>query len=44
MSQIVDQARLDANWRAITAELDAPRPSLLERLLGRVGVPGHVTA
>lgn len=43
MSQIVDQARLDANWRAITAELDAPRPSILERLLGRIGVPGHIS-
>ena len=43
MSQIVDQPRLDANWRAITAELDAPRPSSLERVLGRVGVPGHVS-
>jgi hypothetical protein len=43
MSQIVGQVRLDANWRAITAELDAPKPSILERLLGRIGVPGHVT-
>jgi hypothetical protein len=43
MSQIVDQVRLDANWRAITAELDAPKPSILERLLGRFRVPGHVT-
>ncbi len=43
MNPTVDQARLDANWRAITAELDAPRPSVLERLLGRLGVPGHVT-
>lgn len=43
MKRIVDQARLDANWRAITAELDAPLPSRVERLLGRFGVPGHVT-
>jgi hypothetical protein len=43
MNQIVDQARLDGNWRAITAELDAPKPSALERLLGRLRVPGHVT-
>lgn len=42
MSDVVDQARLDANWRAITAELDAPRASILERLLRRVRVPGHV--
>lgn len=43
MTRIVDQARLDANWRAITAEFDAPRPSLVERLLRRLRVPGHVT-
>jgi hypothetical protein len=43
MTRIVDQARLDANWRAITAELDAPRPGTVERLLRRVRVPGHVT-
>jgi hypothetical protein len=42
MSQIVDRARLDANWRAITAELDAPRRGMLERALVRVRVPGHV--
>ena len=42
MSQGVDQARLDANWRAITAELDAPRPSAVERALRRARVPGHV--
>lgn len=43
MSHIVDQARLDANWRAVTAELDAPKPGRLERVLRRVGVPGHVS-
>lgn len=42
MSNVVDQARLDANWRAITAEIDAPRASMLERALRRVRVPGHV--
>lgn len=31
------QARIDANWRAITFELDAPQPSRLERVLRRVG-------
>ncbi|MGH1504737.1 MAG: zf-HC2 domain-containing protein [Acidimicrobiales bacterium] len=35
----VDPARIDANWRAITFDLDAPRPSWTERLLRRVGVP-----
>jgi hypothetical protein len=39
----VDQSRIDANWRAITAELDAPRPVRLERVLRRVGVPSWVT-
>jgi hypothetical protein len=43
MSRIVDQARLDANWRAIIAELDAPRASRMERVLRRAHVPGHVT-
>jgi hypothetical protein len=42
VSNVVDQSRLDANWRAISAELDAPRPSVLERALRRVRVPGHV--
>lgn len=31
--------RLDANWRAITAELDVPRPGPIERVLGALGVP-----
>jgi hypothetical protein len=35
----VTQARIDANWQAITVELDAPRPGRIERLLARVGVP-----
>jgi len=43
MSQLVNQARLDANWNAISAELDAPRVSVAERLLGRLRVPGHIT-
>lgn len=34
----VDPARIDANWRAITFELDAPRPSWTERALRRFGV------
>lgn len=32
------QARIEANWRAITFELDAPTPSRLERMLTRIGV------
>ena len=43
MNQLVNQVRLDANWSAISAELDAPKASVVERLLGRLRVPGHVT-
>ena len=39
---VVDQRRIEANWRAITAELDAPRPALIERILRRAQIPGHV--
>ena len=39
----VDQARLDANWRAINIELDAPQPVRIERMLRRVGMPTHIT-
>ncbi len=39
----VEQSRIDANWRAITIELDAPRPGLVERALRSVGLPSDVT-
>ena len=39
----VDRARLDANWRAIEIELDAPRPSRVEAWLRRVGVAAWAT-
>ncbi len=39
----IDPARLDANWRAIEIELDAPRPSRIERMLRSVGVPAYAT-
>jgi hypothetical protein len=39
----VDPARLDASWRAITAELDAPRPGVVERALRRLGLPASTT-
>lgn len=39
----IDAARLDANWRAITAELDAPRASRMERLLRFTRVPARAT-
>lgn len=35
----VDPNRIDANWRAIRIELDAPRPTRLERLLRLVRLP-----
>ena len=43
MNQIVSQVRLDANWSAISAELDAPQASIAERFVGRLGVPGHIS-
>lgn len=39
----IDPARIDANWRAITIELDAPRPGRMERLLRAAGLPSSVT-
>jgi len=39
----VDPARIERNWSAITAELDAPAPSRVERMLGRLGVPPHLS-
>ncbi len=42
-SSPVGRARLDANWQAIEIELDAPRPSRIEALLRRIGVPAWAT-
>ena len=39
----IDPARIEANWRAITVELDAPVPGRMERFLRRAGLPSHVT-
>ncbi len=39
----IDQDRIDRNWRAITIELDAPRPGRFERLLRFFGLPAHMT-
>jgi hypothetical protein len=36
-------ARLDRNWRAITIELDAPRPGRIERTLRSFGLPARIT-
>lgn len=38
----VDQDRLDQVWVAVAAELEAPRPTAVERLLLRLGVRDHV--
>ena len=40
---MIDEERLARNWRAITIELDAPRPSRTERILRTLRVPPHVT-
>lgn len=37
-----DRARLDTLWGEITAAVDAPVTGVMERLLGRLGVPEHV--
>jgi hypothetical protein len=39
----VDPQRIDRNWNAITAELDAPVPSRIERLLSALGLPAHIS-
>ncbi len=40
----VDGARLAANWRAVSAELDRPPPSRLERVLRWLRVPATATS
>jgi len=40
---IIDPNRVDSNWRAITAELDAPEPGRVEAMLRRLGVPASTT-
>ncbi len=39
----VDPTRIERNWRAIQFELDAPRPTRLERLLRFFRVPAQLT-
>lgn len=39
----IDQTRIDANWRAIRIELDAPTPGVVERTLRACGLPSEVT-
>ncbi len=39
----VDPQRIERNWNAITAELDVPPASWVERFLGAIGLPAHIT-
>jgi hypothetical protein len=39
---VIEQSRIEANRRAVSADLDAPRASPMERLLRFVRVPRHV--
>ncbi|MEU1004285.1 zf-HC2 domain-containing protein [Streptomyces tibetensis] len=41
LAEVSDPVALDAGWDRLDAELDAPRPGLLEKLLVRAGVAGH---
>ncbi|MFE9839890.1 zf-HC2 domain-containing protein [Streptomyces sp. NPDC005551] len=41
LGEAVGPAALDAGWARLDAELDAPRPGLLESLLVRAGVADH---
>jgi hypothetical protein len=38
----VGRGRLDRIWAEVVDEVDRPRGRLVERLLARVGVPGHI--
>ncbi|MFC4505600.1 MULTISPECIES: zf-HC2 domain-containing protein [Streptomyces] len=38
---VADPVALDAGWERLDAELDAPRPTVVERLLIRLGVGDH---
>lgn len=40
---LVDPARLERNWQAITVELDVPAASRLERLVRRLGLAPRLT-
>ena len=41
LAEVGDPVALDAGWERLDAELDAPRPGLVESLLVRVGVADH---
>lgn len=42
-SPTIDPVRLEQNWRAINAEIDAPVPTRLERVIRRLGFPAAMT-
>jgi hypothetical protein len=41
LAAVSDPVALDAGWERLDAELDAPRPKLVESLLVRIGVADH---
>ncbi|MET7701754.1 MULTISPECIES: anti-sigma factor family protein [unclassified Streptomyces] len=41
LAEVSDPVALDAGWERLDAELDAPRPGLVESLLVRIGVADH---
>lgn len=41
LAEVSDPVALDAGWERLDAELDAPRPGLVEALLVRIGVADH---
>lgn len=42
LASVVDRGRLDRVWREVVDEVDRPRGNVLEQLLARLGVPGHM--
>ncbi|MCT9077166.1 hypothetical protein [Streptomyces fulvoviolaceus] len=42
LAEVSDPVALDEGWERLDAELDAPRPGLLESLLMRLGIADHI--